>query len=320
MQIRVLTATDIRAAVSMSDIIDAVSSAFGQLSAGKATMPLRSRFHTDKGVTLLMPAHLHASGDFAVKIVSVYADNPSIGLPTVAATVLALDPQTGMPLALMEGDSLTALRTGAAGGVAARHLARADARSVALFGAGVQARSQLRAVLAERTIEQVMIVDPVAAAAQRLADDIAGWPMAPAVNLVSSPQAAVAQADIVLAATTSSTPLFDGNDLRPGAHVTGVGAFTPEMQEIDATTTRRARVVVDQREAAMAEAGDIILGQATIDAEIGEIINGEKPGRQSDDEITFFKSVGLAVQDAVTAAAVLKAAEKKGLGTVINMS
>ncbi len=320
MQIRVLTATDIHSAVSMSDAIDAVSSAFGQLSAGKATMPLRSRFHTDKGVTLLMPAHLHVSGDFAVKVVSVYADNPSIGLPTVAATVLALDPQTGMPLALMEGDSLTALRTGAAGGVAARHLARADARSVALFGAGVQARSQLQAVLAERTIEQLMIVDPVAAAAQRLADEIAGWPMAPAVSLMDSAQAAVAQADIVLAATTSTTPLFDGNDLRPGTHVTGVGSFAPEMQEIDAATIRRARVVVDQRKAAMAEAGDIILGRATIDAEIGEIINGDKPGRQSDDEITFFKSVGLAVQDAVTAAAVLKAAEKMDLGRVIDMS
>ncbi len=320
MQIRVLTATDIHSAVSMSDAIDAVSSAFGQLSAGKATMPLRSRFHTDKGVTLLMPAHLHVSGDFAVKVVSVYADNPSIGLPTVAATVLALDPQTGMPLALMEGDSLTALRTGAAGGVAARHLARADARSVALFGAGVQARSQLQAVLAERAIEQLMIVDPVAAAAQRLADEIAGWPMAPAVSLMDSAQAAVAQADIVLAATTSTTPLFDGNDLRPGTHVTGVGSFAPEMQEIDAATIRRARVVVDQRKAAMAEAGDIILGRATIDAEIGEIINGDKPGRQSDDEITFFKSVGLAVQDAVTAAAVLKAAEKMDLGRVIDMS
>jgi len=124
----------------------------------------------------------------------------------------------------------------------------------------------------------------------------------------------------VLAATTTTTPLFDGNDLKPGTHVTGVGSFTPQMQEIDATTIRRARVVVDQRDAAMAEAGDIIAGKAVIDAEIGEIINGDKPGRQSDDEITFFKSVGLAVQDAVTAGAVLKSAEEKGLGTVIQMS
>ncbi|MBC2742633.1 MAG: hypothetical protein HGJ93_06215 [Desulfosarcina sp.] len=128
-------------------------------------MPLRSRFHTEKGVTLLMPAHLHETGDFAVKIVSVYGDNPKLGLPTVAATVLAMDPRTGMPLALMEGDSLTALRTGAAGGVAARYLARTDAKTVALFGAGVQARAQLQAAMAVREIEQVIIVDPFQAVA-----------------------------------------------------------------------------------------------------------------------------------------------------------
>lgn len=320
MQIRILTAADIRSALSMTAAIDAVARAYGQLSAGKATMPLRSRLHTQKGVTLLMPAHLHETGDFAVKIVSVYTDNPKLGLPTVAATVLALDPETGMPLALMEGDSLTALRTGAAGGVAARYLARSDAKTVALFGAGVQARAQLQAAMAVREIEMVFIVDPVETAAQRLATEIRTWPAAPEVLPADSPQAAVAQADIVLAATTTTTPLFDGNDLKPGTHVTGVGSFTPQMQEIDENTIDRARVVVDQREAAMAEAGDIIIGQAVIDAEIGEIINGDKPGRQNDEEITFFKSVGLAVQDAVTAAAALKAAEEKGLGTVIDMA
>jgi len=165
-----------------------------------------------------------------------------------------------------------------------------------------------------------VIVDPFETVAQRLAQEISGWPAAPAVSLERDPQAAVRQADIVLAATTSATPLFDGHDLRPGTHITGVGSFTPDMQEIDATTVRRARVVVDQRDAALAEAGDIIIGNAEIDAEIGEIVNGEKPGRRDDEEITFFKSVGLAVQDAVTAAAVLQAAEKQGLGTVINMS
>ena len=320
MQIRVLTAADIEQALSMRAAIDAVAAAYGQLAAGKATMPLRSRFHTPDGVTLLMPAHLHASDDFAVKIVSVYDGNPKINLPTVSATVLALDPKTGMPLALMEGDSLTALRTGASGGAAARYLARKDASNVALFGAGVQARAQLQAVMAERAIERVVIVEPVEATARSLAEDIAKWPKAPEIILDASPKNAVSMADIVLAATTAMTPLFDGNDLKPGTHVTGVGSFKPDMQEIDAVTVQRARVVVDQREAAMAETGDIIIGKAVIDAEIGEIVNGSKPGRQNDEEITFFKSVGLAIQDAATAAAVLKAAEEKGLGTVIQMS
>ena len=320
MQIRVLTATDVHAALSMREAIDAVEKAYAQLAAGKATMPLRSRVHTDKGVSLLMPAYLHDSGDFAVKIVSVYGDNPSLGLPTVTATVLAMDPATGLPLALMEGDSLTALRTGAAGGVAARYLAREDAKTAALFGAGVQARAQLRAAVTERRIERVLVVDPFESAVKSLMAEVAGWPDAPEVIAEPSPKAAVAQADIVMAATTTKTPLFDGNDLKPGTHVTGVGSFTPEMQEIDAATIGRARVVVDQREAVMAEAGDIIIARATIDAEIGEVINGTQPGRQGEDQITYFKSVGLAVQDAVTAAAVLKAAETKGLGTVIQMS
>jgi ornithine cyclodeaminase/alanine dehydrogenase-like protein (mu-crystallin family) len=320
MQIRVLTATDIRSALSMRAAIDAVATAYAQLAAGKATMPLRSRVNTNKGVTLLMPAHLHQSGDFAVKIVSVYGDNPQLGLPTVTATVLALDSRTGMPLALLEGDSLTALRTGAAGGVAARYLARPDAETVALFGAGVQARAQLQAVMAVRGVKRVLIVDPLESAARRLCTEISGQPEAPEMMIAESAQSAVAQADIVLAATTTTTPLFDGNDLKPGTHVTGVGSFTPQMQEIDARTIARARVVVDQREAAMAEAGDIILGKAAIDAEIGEIVNGDKPGRRDDEEITFFKSVGLAVQDAVTAAAALRAAQEKNLGTLIDMS
>lgn len=320
MKIRVLTAADVRAALSMTAAIEAVAGAYAQLSAGKATMPLRSRFHTPNGVTLLMPAHLHETGDFAVKVVSVYGDNPRLGLPTVAATVLVLDPATGLPLALMEGDSLTALRTGAAGGVAARYLSRPDARRVALFGAGVQARAQLQAVMAVRRIEQVWIFDPVETAVRRLADEVATWPHAPAVAPAASPRQAVGRADIVLAATTSKTPLFDGNDLQPGTHVTGVGSFTPEMQEIDSATIHRARVVVDQRDAAMSEAGDLILGRATIHAEIGEIINGTAPGREDALQITFFKSVGLAVQDAVTAAAVLRSAEEKGLGSVIDMS
>lgn len=320
MQIRILTATDIRSALSMTAAIDAVATAYAQLAAGKATMPLRARVHTDKGVSLIMPAYLHESGDFAVKIVSVYGDNPKMDLPTVTATVLALDPATGMPLAFMEGDTLTALRTGAAGGVAARYLAREDATTAALFGAGVQARAQLQAVMAVRPIKTVWIVDPYETAVRRLVDEVAGWPDAPDVFVAKSPRAAVAEADIVLAATTTKTPLFDGNDLKPGTHVTGVGSFTPEMQEIDVTTIERARVIVDQREAVQAEAGDIIIAKATIDAEIGEIINGDKPGRRNDEEITFFKSVGLAVQDAVTATAVLKAAIAKDLGTVIRMS
>lgn len=170
-----------------------------------------------------------------------------------------------------------------------------------------------------RAITQVNLVDPAPQAAQTLAQEIQTWAHAPEVQIPSDLRAAVRSSDIILAATTSSTPLFDGNALKPGTHVTGVGSFTPEIQEVDEHTVRRARVVVDSREACLAEAGDIIIANAAIDVEIGEIVNKEKPGRQDDQEITFFKSVGVAAQDAAAAGAVFEAAEKKNLGMVVQM-
>jgi ornithine cyclodeaminase/alanine dehydrogenase-like protein (mu-crystallin family) len=320
MEIRILTATDLKTALSMPKAIDAMRLAFAQFSAGYATMPLRAQIATDKGVSLLMPAYLHKSNDLGVKIVSIYGDNPNVGLPVVTATVMVLDPDTGLPLAFMDGSSLTAIRTGAGGGLAADLLARKKADTVALFGAGVQARAQLEGVRAVREIKQVNLISRTLSSAQKLAGEIASGPGGLSVNLASTPREAVRDADIVIAATTSATPLFDGDDLKPGAHVTGVGSFTPEMQEVDDKTVRRARIVVDSREACLSEAGDIIIAGAEIDAELGEIINGVKKGRRSDEEITFFKSVGIAVQDAVAASVALKEAEKKGLGTSVKLS
>jgi ornithine cyclodeaminase len=320
MQIRILTAADVRAALPMPKAIEAMKLAFGQFSSGQATVPLRGRLHTDKGVTLLMPAFLKRSRDLAVKVVSVFGDNPSLGLPTVSALVLVLDAETGIPRAMMEGDSLTALRTGAAGGLAADLLARKDASTVALFGAGVQGRAQLAAACAVRPIQEIMVYDPVPAAAARLVEAIGTWPDRPRARVAASAAEAVRRADIVLTATTATTPVFNGSDLPTGAHITGVGSFTPVMQEIDASVVKRAYVVVDAREAAMAEAGDLIKARAAIDAELGEIVNSDKPGRIDDEQITLFKSVGMAAQDAAAAAAVLSAAEDKGLGTVISLS
>jgi ornithine cyclodeaminase/alanine dehydrogenase-like protein (mu-crystallin family) len=320
MKIRILTAEDVRSALPMKEAVQAMKPAFGQFSAGRATVPLRSRLHTEKGITLLMPAYLQDSRDLAVKIVSVYGQNLGLGLPTVAALVIALDPDTGRALALMDGDSLTAIRTGASGGLAAELLSRTDARKVILFGAGVQGRSQLQGVMAVRAIDEVFLVDRNPEKAKGLMEEIRTWPNGPAVVVPPSEKEALKKAHIVLAATTSKTPLFDGNDLRPGTHVTGVGSFTPDMQEIDEHTVRRARVIVDSREACMAEAGDIIRSGAHIDAELGDIVNGNHPGRKNQEEITFFKSVGLAAQDAAAAAAVMAKAEKMGLGTLVALS
>ena len=337
MSIRILSAADVQAALPMPKAIDAMRRAYGQLSAGKAVAPPRQHISTDKGITLIMPAYLPERSEFGIKVVSVYDDNPNLDLPRITATVLVLDPATGSPKAFMDGACLTAIRTGAGGGLAADLLARRDATKVGLFGAGVQARAQLQAVMAVREITQVNLISRTQASAEQLAAEISEWTDAPKVNLVSTPQAVVEDADIVLCATTSATPLFDGNALQPGTHITAVGTFVPEKREVDTTTIRRAhRIVVDSREACLEEAGDLIIPNAEIrtenetpnivknelvlgSAEIGEIVNGDKPGRESDDEITFFKSVGVAVQDAVAAAAVLVEAEAKGLGTLVEM-
>ena len=305
----------------MPKAIDAMRHAYSQLSAGKAVAPPRQHLSTDKGVTLIMPAYLPERSEFGIKVVSVYDDNPNLDLPRITATVLVLDPVTGTPKAFIDGASLTAIRTGAGGGVAADLLARHDAKRVGVFGAGVQARAQLQAVMAVRDVTSVNLISRTRASAEQFAAEISEWRDAPEVNLVPTPEAVVQDADIVICATTAATPLFDGNALPLGTHVTAVGTFVPEKREVDTVTIRRAhRIVVDSREDCLAEAGDLIIPNAQIDAEIGEILNGDKPGRQSDDEITFFKSVGVAVQDAVAGAAVLAAAEAKGLGTVVEMA
>ena len=321
MQIRILSAADVQTALPMSKAIDAMRRAYGQLSAGKVNAPPRQHISTDKGVTLLMPAHLPERSEFGIKVVSVYDDNPNLDLPRITATVLVLDPATGLPKAFMDGSSLTAIRTGAGGGVATDLLARQDAKTVGLFGAGVQARAQLQAVMAVRDITRVNLISRTQASARQLATEISEWVDAPEVNFVPNSQQVVEDADIVICATTSATPLFDGNVLRPGTHITAVGTFVPEKREVDTTTIRRSnQIVVDSREACLEEAGDLIIPNAEIDAEIGEIVNGNKQGRQSDDEITFFKSVGVAVQDAVAGSVVLSEAEAKGLGIVVEMA
>jgi ornithine cyclodeaminase len=326
MQLRILTAEDVHRALPMPKAIEVMKRAFGQLSANQAEVPLRTRLQTDQGLLLLMPAFMRQSRELAFKMVSVWGENPSQGLPAVIALAVVIDPDTGMPLALLNGEALTAIRTGAGGGLAADLLARPEAAVVAVFGAGVQARAQLEAVCAVRPVSEVRIISRTAASAEAFAAAVQAWPAAPTVVLPVSPSAAVRGADIILAGTTSTTPVFDGRDLSPGAHITGVGSFTPQMQEVDEITVQQAKIVVDSRQASLAEAGDLIIpmqkgliSESSIHAELGEIVNGHKPGRESPEEITFFKSVGVAVQDATAANEILRAAEADGLGVLVEL-
>ena len=322
MQIRILSADDVRACVDMPAAIDAMREAFAALSAQEATVPMRLALETEHGVSLFMPAHLRESGNAGAKVVSVNPGNAARGLPAIHAVVLVLDVLTGRPTALMDGTWLTALRTGAVGGLAADLLARSDAKTVALFGAGVQARTQLEAVRCVREITEVRVVSRSGASADRLAGEVVG---VRAVR-VDDANEAIEGADIIITATSSSTPVFDGARVEPGTHVTGVGSYTLDMREVDTALVQRARIIVDQREAVMEEAGDIVgpirdgvVDETVIIAEIGEVVLGRVPGRTADSEITFFKSVGNAVQDVAVAARVLAAAESEGHGLVVDL-
>jgi alanine dehydrogenase len=329
MKLRVLSKQDVQQAVPMREAIEIVKDAFAQLSAGKAVVPLRTQLPVERhdGVTLFMPAYLSESDDLGVKIVSVFPGNLEMGLPTIFALVVVVEASTGRPVAVMDGTYLTALRTGAASGAATDLLARKDARVAAIFGAGVQGRTQLLAVCKVRDIEKVWVYDVSPQAGEKYAQEMAGKGRVPAdLKVTSSPAEAARGADVICTATTSKTPVFADGDLKPGVHINAVGSFTPEMQEILGQTVARARLVVGSREGCLAETGDLIIpirkGLITEDhiyAELGEIAAGIKPGRGSAEEITLFKSVGNAVQDVSVARAVLTQAEALGLGIEVEL-
>jgi ornithine cyclodeaminase len=328
MQLTVLSGADVRRCVDMREAIGLMSDAFGALSAGEASVPVRTRIEAERGSTLFMPAYLPGSQALGAKVVSIFPANVEVGIPALHAAIVAVDPATGAPAALMPGEWITALRTGAASGLATRLLAREDAASLAVFGAGAQARTQIEAVRAVRAIEEVCVVSRSGASAEALAEDlrsgVAGDPL-PA-RAVASPEEALAGADIVVAATDSSTPVFPGGAVQEGTHVNGVGSYTTEMREVDTELVRRATVFVDDRAAALAEAGDVVgpmrdgaVGSDVIVAELGELVRGGHAGRRTAEEITFFKSVGVAVQDVVVAGHVLERAKALGLGSVLDL-
>jgi alanine dehydrogenase len=327
----ILSKADILRALPMAEMIEATKEAYAALSSGLALVPQRIHLSIPphNGMSLFMPAYLqHQDHEaLAVKTVSVFPGNTARGLPIIHGLVLVLEPDTGVPVALLEGGSLTAIRTGAASGAATDILARKDSRVAAIFGAGVQGRTQLEAICTVRQIKKVLVYDPHNKAALEFMTDMAGQgPIPEDIQQTDSPMEAVSVADIICCATTSDEPVFEDQYLKPGVHINGVGSYTPEMQEIPPQTLARAALFVDSRSAALSEAGDIIkpikeefFDEDHIRAELGEIINRDLPGREDQDTITVFKSVGIAVQDAAAARLALKNAHKKGLGHVVQL-
>jgi ornithine cyclodeaminase/alanine dehydrogenase len=304
----------------------AVEEAFAELSNGSAVLPLRIGITPPEGLSLYMPAYLKKMEALACKVVTVYKNNPvKHSMPTTIGKVLLQDPDTGDVICIMNGGYLTAVRTGAASGVATKFLARNDKKQVVgIFGAGVQAKMQLWAVCEARDIAKAFVYDISDAAT-----DVFVAEMGQKLNLEiirAKTAEELLQADIICTATSSPSPLFDGNKVREGTHINGIGSHTPTLRELDSAIVKRSKFIGDSREACFKEAGDIMIPvnageipESHFYAELGEIINGKKQGRVNENEITLFKSNGLAIQDVATAKLVYEKALAAGIGINIEI-
>lgn len=316
---RQFTKEDIRKKISMGKAIDLMRGAFLQLSAGVAQVPVRTVIdsHDQSGRVLFMPSYSSAYGLFGLKMVSVFDHNTRLNLPSIQGMIMVMDGQTGTPLGLLDAEYLTALRTGAASGLATDLLARKNSEILAIFGSGVQAETQLEGVLDVRPIKEVIVFgktqSKTVSFCQRMTEKFSVG-----IHSARAPQE-LNRADIICTATTSSTPVFQKDHLKKGVHINGIGSYKPAMQEIPSEVIQHASLIVDQRAASLTEAGDIVIpirqGFITNDhihAELGEIISGSKKGRISEDQITVFKSVGNAIQDLALAHCILGRIEELG--------
>lgn len=317
---------DIKKILSMDKCIEAMRIAFNALSEGEAVAPVRSRLElaADNGNALFMPSYMPGIKRVGLKAVTNHKENSAKGLPIVHAMMMLFDSSNGEPLAIMDGEALTALRTGAGSGLATQFLARKGAKTVSIFGPGAQGETQLEAVCAVRDIKQAFVFgrnkDRSAKFAEKMTQKLG------IKVIVADSTAYLQQSDIICTATPAEAPLFDDKHLMPGTHINAVGAYKTDMIEIPYETVKRSKVFVDQVAACLSEAGDIvqpiqqgIIGEEHIVGELGQLVKGTITGRENENEVTLFKSVGVAVQDLVTADLVLQTALTEGQGTVLKL-
>ncbi len=322
---RLLSRQDVIEVLDMGDVLDILEGAFADFSNGKANMPQRTPITTPEhgGLALFMPAYLQGMGALGTKTVTVYKDNPSkYDVPTVLGTILILDEKTGAPVALMDGGYLTAMRTGGVAGLATRLMAKPDAKVHCMFGTGGMARTHAWAVDKARDIEKLVLfsLDPIEKR-QAFADSLKDI-ISCEIVLADDPAEAVGQADIVTLITSAKDPIVKGEWFQPGTHINGVGSHAPHMRELDTATVQRSRVICDLVDACKAEAGDFMIpaekGEWSWDqcgGSLGDVITEKIAGRSNDDEITLFKSVGLAIQDISVAFHVYNKALEDSVGS-----
>jgi thiomorpholine-carboxylate dehydrogenase len=317
-----LSESDVRAVLTMPDLIDAMEGALDQFSRGGVRQPLRSIVEVGDhhGFYGVMPAYVGEPAALGTKLVSVFHSNAGRGLPSHLATIVLLDPETGGLLAILDGRYITEARTAAVSAASARHLAREDARILAVIGSGVQARSHVDALARVRSLEEIRVwgrhAGPVQALLQSVPPHVRGRLVAAA-----SVEEAVRGADIVALVTASREPVVRRAWIRDGAHVCAVGACRPDQREMDTELVRDARVFVDSRIGALAEAGDIVIpiaekafDESHLAGELGDVFGGRLKGRRDATEITIFKSLGMAVEDVAAARLAFERASERGLG------
>ncbi|MBI2880543.1 MAG: ornithine cyclodeaminase family protein [Candidatus Tectomicrobia bacterium] len=330
MKLRILTEEDVRSLLSMSEAIDVQAEAFRVLAQGRSVQGLRSFAvsETPPGIAIFNPSFLKGGGGYGVKVVSDFYENEKKGVPRMTALVALFDGETGRPTTVMEGAHLTDLRTGAGTGLAARHLARKDCRTVAVIGAGRVARNQLAALAEVCPLEKAWVSTRTERRGREFVERMSaeGGRVPRDIGLVESREEAVRKADIVVAATTSHTPVFPGAALKSGTFVVAAGAYEATAREVDTETIRRAsKWVVDSPADCLKDAGDLVIPmqEGVIREEqiagIADLVDGRRPGRESDEEITYYKSMGVPIQDLVTAQRIERRAVERGVGRLIEI-
>jgi ornithine cyclodeaminase len=320
---RLLNEADVKAVLSMSDLIETMTHALRQFSSGGVVQPVRSVVvvgaHAFFGT---MPAYVKEPAAMGAKLVTVYGSNAERGLPSHLATILLLDPDTGALRAILDGRYITEARTAAVSAASSRLLARANSATLAIIGSGVQARSHLEALSHVHALRDVRVWSPNA---DRRRAFVAEMSPGASYRLTAADTAeqAVRDADVIALVTASPTPVLEAGWVKPGTHVIAIGACRPTQREIPPDLTARARLFVDSRAAALVEAGDVVMaineGRFTANhilAELGEVV-ADAPGRLSDEDITIFKSLGLAVEDVTTADLAWRRATERGIGQML---
>jgi len=323
---RLLNEAQVKTLLPMGDLVSAMENALARFSAREVVQPVRTVLTVGAAKAFgLMPAYMPQPARLGAKLVTVFNQNEARGLPSHLATIVLLDPETGALQAILDGRYITEARTAAVSAVSARHLARADAATMAIIGSGVQARSHLEAYAEVRRLEEVRVWSPRPASRERFVSEMAGHTPA-RLRATDTAEQAVRGADLIVLVTSSPTPVIDNAWVANGAHVVSVGACFPTQREMDPALVARGRFYVDSRAAAAVESGDFVMGvrdgfftDSHIAGEVGDVVLGRAAGRSSAAEVTVFKSLGLAVEDVVAADLVLSRAVEQGAGAELTL-